>query len=173
MDKKVYPCDATRELLETNGIDFLPAGKSSNAYLAQLIVTKSLDTKKVFYTPGFKGCHEGDNEIKTSKNLLSAGENGFTYIMTKNGAPLTDTWSSTPLIFAGVKHPGIVPIFDRRVYEGKYVAGFVDGSAALGDLDENGNALSEGKIHAFQTGKDSLFGTDFPIPAFPLRGTEL
>ena len=34
-DKGAYPCRSTRELLEDEGIDFLPPGNDANAYLAQ------------------------------------------------------------------------------------------------------------------------------------------
>lgn len=172
-ERGAYPCDATRVLLEDNGVDFLPDGKSSNAYLAQLIATKAIDGEKAFHTPGMRVFHEGDNVTGIASKLLSAGENGFTYIMAANGASLHDIRSSTPLVFAGVKHPGIVPIFDRQVYDGKYVAGLVDGAGIVGDLNEHGNALTKGRVHTFQTGNNSLFGKDIPTPTFPLKGTEL
>lgn len=65
-DKGAYPCDATRRLMEDDGIKNLPAGKSANAYFAQLIASEALDTEKVFFTPE-KGFRLGDDDMKTSK----------------------------------------------------------------------------------------------------------
>ena len=169
-ERGTYPCDQSRKLLEKEeGIDFLPKGKSANAYLAQLIAIDTIDSEKAFYAPGTEGMREGDNKKDTAKTLLAPGENSFAYIMAPKGEALTDISSRTPLIVAPVKHPGIVPIFDAKAYGGIFVRGNVDGSAQTGKLNDHGNALSKGRIHFFQTGKDSLFGTDFPIVTFPLK----
>jgi len=164
-----YPCDATRKILENDGIDFLPPGKDANAYLAQLLASQILASEKTFFAPGMEAFHQGDDRIDTADTILAQGENSFAYIMTTAGKPLTDTRSYTPLVLAAVKHPGIIPIFDTKVYRDRFVCGLADGSSMVGRLDENGSALSKGRIHFFQTGKDSLFGTDFPIIKYPLQ----
>jgi len=51
-DNGVYPCDATRKILENDGIDFLPLGKDANAYLAQLVATNTINSEKSFFVPG-------------------------------------------------------------------------------------------------------------------------
>lgn len=168
-DKGAYPCDATRRLMEDDGIKNLPAGKSANAYFAQLIASEALDTEKVFFTPE-KGFRLGDDDMKTSKTLLAPGENGFAYIMARGGKPLTDTRAFTPIILATIGRKGEgEPVFNADIYGGKFVMARVDGSAGTGDLNEKGHLRSPGRESFFQTGRDSLFGEDIPEIAYPLR----
>lgn len=166
-DRGAYPCEYTRGELEEAGAKNIPAGQSSNAYLAQLVVTDIIDSEKYFGTPGVEGYKAGDDAKDTAKNLLSEGENGFAYVMTLKGEPLTDISSITPIVLASVETPGIVPIFNKEIYKGQIVYGCVDGSGKLGTLNKHGNAMSKGRIHMFQTGADSLFGEDFPVITFP------
>ncbi|MDB4369989.1 hypothetical protein N9Z23_01735 [Akkermansiaceae bacterium] len=164
-----YPCDATRKVMEEDGIKNLPVGKSANAYLAQLISSEAIDSEKAFHTPE-KGFKKGDDDTKTSKTLLAPGENGFAYIMAKGGKPLTDTRAFTPIILATIGRKGEgEPVFNADIYGGKFVMARVDGSAGTGDLNEKGHLRSSGRDSFFQTGRDSLFGVDIPELAYPLR----
>ena len=164
-----YPCDATRKVMEEDGIKKLPVGKSANAYLAQLIVSEDIDSEKAFHTPE-KGFKKGDDDTKTSKTLLAPGENGFAYIMNKGGKPLTDTRAFTPIILATIGKKGEgEPVFNADIYDGKYVMARVDGSAGTGDLNEKGHLRSPGRESFFQSGRDSLFGEDIPEITYPLR----
>ncbi|MDB4341265.1 type II secretion system GspH family protein [Akkermansiaceae bacterium] len=86
-DKGAYPCRSTRELLEDEGIDYLPPGNDANAYLAQLVATDNIDTEKAFFAPGVLGAKEGDNIKGSSDKLLARGENSFAYIMAEDEAP--------------------------------------------------------------------------------------
>ncbi|MFT6238183.1 MAG: hypothetical protein ACJAQT_000254 [Akkermansiaceae bacterium] len=162
-----YPCKATARTLKADQRKKLPAGKSANAYFAQLIVTESLDSEKYFYTPGIEGFQQGDDVKDSSKTLLAEGENGFAYVMTLNDEALSDIKSMTPIAIASVKVPGIVPTFDQEAYKGIAVYGAVDGSGKYAELNKHGNAISNGRVHLFQTGEDGLFGEDFPIVTFP------
>lgn len=168
-DMGSYPCDATRKLMEEDGIKNLPAGKSANAYFAQLIASESLDTEKVFFTPE-KGFKLGDDDMKTSKTLLSPGENGFAYTMRKDGSALRDVKSYTPLVLATLGEEGDgEPVFNADIYDGKVVVAHVDGSATLRKINEKGHIISPGRKNFFQTGRDSLFGQDSPKVVYPLR----
>ncbi len=168
-DKGAYPCQATRELLEAEGIDYLPPGNNANAYFAQLVVTDNIDTEKVFFAPGFIGGKEGDNIKDSPDKLLSRGENCFAYIMTPEGKPLTDTKAETPLVLAPVKEQGdSEPVFDQNPYHSTFVMGLADGSSIAGDLDKNGHALSPDGGSLFQTGANSRFGKDTPVVKYPL-----
>jgi prepilin-type N-terminal cleavage/methylation domain-containing protein len=166
-DKGAYPCDATREILESDGVDFLPPGKDANAYLAQLVATNTIDSEKSFFAPGVLGAKEGDDIKGTSDKLLERGENCFAYIMAEDGAPLTDTSSFTPLVMAPIKAGGENPTFDPGPYGDKFVYGLVDGSSVAGDIGEDNRAKSKGRESFFQTGRDSLFGSDKPVVKLP------
>ena len=166
-DKGAYPCRSTRELLEDEGIDYLPPGNDANAYLAQLVATDNIDTEKAFFAPGVLGAKEGDNIKGSSDKLLARGENSFAYIMAEDEAPLTDTKSYTPLVIAPIKSGGDDPKFDGGPYGDKYVYGLVDGSSSAGDIAEDGTAKSSGRESFFQTGRDSLFGNDTPVVKLP------
>ncbi len=163
-DKGAYPCDATREVLAQDGFTNIPTGNSANAYLTQLLVADAIDTTAPFSVAGTQFTKQN----RWSKNDLAEGTNGFAYLMAPNGAPLTDTRSFTPLILAGIVAQGSEPVFDKKVFGGKFVFGRVDGSSAAGDLDENGHAVSEARESFFQTGPDSLFGKDTPVLKYPL-----
>ena len=169
LEMGAYPCDATRKVMEEDGIKKLPVGKSANAYLAQLSVSEDIDSEKAFHTPE-KGFKKGDDDTKTSKTLLAPGENGFAYIMNKGGKPLTDTRAFTPIILATIGKKGEgEPVFNADIYDGKYVMARVDGSAGTGDLNEKGHLRSPGRESFFQSGRDSLFGEDIPEITYPLR----
>jgi hypothetical protein len=164
-DYGTFPCDATRGELAKEGFTNLPTGDSSNAYLTQLLTADAIDTTGPFAVAGTQFTKQN----RWSKNDLAEGTNGFAYLMAPNGAPLTDTRSFTPLILAGIVAQGSEPVFDKKVFGGKFVMGLVDGSSTAGDLDENGHAVSEARESFFQAGPDSLFGKDTPVLKYPLR----
>lgn len=78
-----FPSDVTRDLLEDEGEE-VPIGDSANDYLAQLLISKFLDSEKSFYTKGVKGAREGDDVFNTRDRILEKGENGFAYIKNKS-----------------------------------------------------------------------------------------
>ncbi len=155
--------------MEKDGTENLPAGKSANAYLAQLVASEIIGTEAAFFTPE-KGFKKGDDDTKTSKTLLAPGENGFAYVMAKGGKPLTDVSSFTPLILASIGKKGEgEPVFNADIYNGSFIKANADGSATIGKIDEKGHLISPGRKSFFQTGRDSLFGKDIPEIAYPLR----
>ena len=166
-DKGAYPCDYTRENLESNGVDNLPEGTTANAYLAQLIVTETIDSETYFFASGVKNTIKGDDIIGTSDKLLARGENGFAYIMAEDGEALSDVKSITPLVIAPLKKGGENPIFDDSPYANYYVYGAVDGSGKQAEVAKDGSAMSRGRDSLFQTGTDSLFGDDIPVLVEP------
>lgn len=162
-----YPCDATRETLREEGHTKLPPGNSANAYLAQLIVSGELRTETFFYAAGNEDFREGDDVMKPGE-LLKAGENGFLYIMAKEGKSLKSDLGLTPLVMAFVEKRGRYPKFDTKIFAGRYVYAAVDGSVQAGNLSEDGTALSEGRSHLFEAGPNSLFGSQIPVFRYPL-----
>lgn len=167
-DKGSFPSAYTREQLENDGYDNLPEGTTSNAYLAQLIVTEIIDSETYFFAGGVKNAIKGDDITGTSDKLLARGECGFAYIMTENEEALSDTKTYTPLVIAPLKKNGENPIFDGNPYADYYVYAAVDGSGKQGKISKEGEAVSKGrKGGLFQTGADSLFGDDIPVIKAP------
>jgi len=161
-----YPSPETRKLLEEKGYYRFTDRDDANAYLAQLIVTDIIDDETVFYASK-AGAIKGDNNITKAEDILSKGENAFAYLMTLNQKPLTDVSTHTPLVIAPLKFIGTIPTFDPEPFQGKYVYGAVDGSGKVGEIGDDGRALSEGRTHLFQTGPDSLFGDKIPVIKLP------
>jgi hypothetical protein len=162
-----YPSGATRQTLEAEGITNLPSGHTANAYLAQLVVTEIIDSETYFYalSPDIR---KGDDIIGTPEKLLAPGENGFAYLMTLNGEPLSDVRSNTPLVIAPVSLVNGVPTFDPIPFADSYVYGAVDGSGKQGQISPTGQAMSKGRTHLFENNTpDSLFGDEVPVILFP------
>jgi hypothetical protein len=169
MEQGSFPCQATRKLLEDDGIDFLPSGTSADGYIAQLVATDNIDSEKIFTLPGLFPPKMRDC-LRYTGSLLDPGENSFAYIMAPDEKPLTYSKNDTPIILVAIAEEGQKePIFNHRIYGNKFVVGLVDGSSTAGDLDENGHAVSEARESFFQTGPDSLFGKDTPVLKYPLR----
>ena len=164
-----YPCDATREELEKEGYANLRKDSDANAYLAQLVVIDIIDDEGFFYASGMKGAIKGDNIKGTSDKILSVGENGFAYIMTTGGRPLSDATSKTPLVLAHLETAGPVPTFDPKPFNGKGVSGLVDGSGALFTINKKGHAVTEDGVELFATGSGSLFGKETPVVKAPTQ----
>ena len=83
--------------------------------------------------------------------------------MTKNGQPLRDLTSKTPLVLAPVISAGPNPTFDPGPYAGQCVYGTVDGSAKIATIDQNGHAITEDGAPLFATGPGTFFKTDPPV----------
>ncbi|MFT6238182.1 MAG: hypothetical protein ACJAQT_000253 [Akkermansiaceae bacterium] len=169
VDKGYYPSDATRQTLEAEGITNLPPGKDANAYLAQLIVTEIIDSETYFFASGVKGAIKGDDIIGTPEKLLSYGENGFAYVMTPNGKPLTDVTSDTPLVLAPTLTGGSNPTFDPNPYAEQLVYGAADGSGKIATINKHRQALTKDGTPLFATGPGTFFKTETPIVILPTK----
>lgn len=161
-----YPCGFTAESL-ADSHDNLPEGNDANAYLAQLILSGSIDSETFFYASGVKGAVKGDDIKGTADKLLARGENSFAYIMAPDEEPLSDVSSKTPIVMAPIKKGGESPVFDDSPYANYYVTGLADGSASQAKIGKNGEALSKGRSSLFEAGPDSLFGDDIPTIKLP------
>lgn len=163
-----YPDQKIREMLVEKGYDHLPEGDHANAHLAQLIVAGYLDSETSFFVPKIDGIEKGDDRMTPGK-FLAAGENGFAYIMAEGRVSLSSDKAITPLVVAPAIKGGRVPLFDPAPFGGKYVYGAIDGTSKQGDVGDDGLPLSKGRAHLFETGSDSLFGSDIPVVKMPLR----
>ena len=161
-----YPCGFTADNLAERH-DNLPEGDDANAYLAQLILSGSIDSETFFFASGVKGAVKGDDIMGTPDKILARGENSFAYIMAPDEEPLSDTKSKTPLIMAPIKKGGESPIFDDNPYADYYVYGTADGSGLQAKVGKNGEATSKGRSSLFEAGPDSLFGDDTPVIKLP------
>ncbi|MDA7882233.1 type II secretion system GspH family protein [Akkermansiaceae bacterium] len=162
-----FPSDETRQLLEDEGSE-VPIGNTANDYLAQLLISKILDSEKVFYAKGVRGVREGDDVFNTRDKALEKSENGFGYIMLNDGTALSQSYGSSaiPVICAPLKSGGIDPVFDAGAYNNEYVYLKLDSSVGTGKVNEAGKALlkGQGKTTIMTTGEDTIWGsTDQPI----------
>ncbi len=164
-----YPCPETRELLVKRGIKKVPAGTDANSYLAQLIVTKMIDSETNFYCEIGKGYHRPDDRTSTLNEILAPGENIYAYVMAQDNRPLTQVKNASPLVIAPIMSGGSNPTFDREPLDRYFVYGAVDGSTRSGRIGTFGEAKSKGRNHLFQSGKDSLFGDQIPDVKIPTR----
>ena len=130
-----FPSDVTRNLLEDEGEE-VPIGDSANDYLAQLLISKFLDSEKSFYTKGVKGAREGDDVFNTRDRILEKGENGFAYIKNKSQ---TSAPSRLPLLLAPMTGKGLK--FDPKPFGGEAVVLHIDGSVKCYPIDGNGDIV--------------------------------
>jgi hypothetical protein len=135
----------------------------------QLVVTAIIDSETYFHCKAGKGYHKGDDEIDTPETLLAPGENSYAYIMAQGGKSLSDTKSITPLVISPIVSGGSNPTFDPTLFADYYVYAAADGSGKQGKIFPSGQALSKGRSSLFQTGKDSLFGSQIPDVKIPTR----
>jgi len=130
-----FPSDETRDLLENEGEE-VPIGDSANDYFAQLLISKVLDSEKVFYAKGVRGVREGDDVFNTPDKILEKGENGFAYI--KNLSHSSGL-SSYPLLLAPMTGKGLK--FDPKPFGGKAVVLHLDGGVREYRIDGNGDIV--------------------------------
>lgn len=138
-----------------NGIDKLPKGASANAYLAQLVVTRIIDSEKYFYAQGVHGIVKGDDRTEPGE-LLKPGENGFAYVMFPQGKPPEDIPDETPLILTPVSAGGFVPGFDPAPYKERCVAGRADGTGVIVPIDDQGYAVEKDGTLLFNDTRNPL-----------------
>ncbi len=164
-----YPCPRTRDLLISEGARNLRIGTDANSYLAQLIVSGTIDSERYFYCELGKGYHQGDGKIEAPTDLLAPGENSYAYVMNKEEAPLRQTKNHTPIIMAPIVSGDSVPTFDPTPFDHYYIYGAVDGSAKIGKISQTGLPLSKGHPHLFSTEENSLFENQSPDVKIPIR----
>ena len=156
-----FPSDETRDLLEEEGEE-VPIGDSANDYLAQLLISKVLDSEKVFYAKGVRGVREGDDVFNTRDKTLEKSENGFGYIMLNDGTGLSQSYgqSSIPVVCAPLKSGGIDPVFDEGAYNNEYVYLKLDSSVGTGKI-KDGKALlkGQGKTTLTTNGEGTMWGS--------------
>lgn len=160
-----YPSDDTRQTLEDEGVD-VPDGDTSNAYLAQLIVSKAIDGEKIFYAKGVRGSKEGDDITNSRDKVLEKGECGFGYVMLADNEALSASYSTsaTPLVVAPLKEAGIDPVFETNAYNNECVYLRGDSSVATNRLTEEGKATLTGQRgkNLFSVGDDTIWEDDQP-----------
>lgn len=160
-----YPSDDTRQTLEDEGVD-VPDGDTSNAYLAQLIVSKAIDGEKIFYAKGVRGVVEGDDITNSRDKVLEKGECGFGYVMLADNEALSASYSTsaTPLVVAPLKEGGTDPVFDIKAYNNECVYLRGDSSVATNRLTEEGKATLKGQRgkNLFSVGDDTIWEDDQP-----------
>ena len=64
------PCEDTKEMLIDEGAKF-PKGTSSNHYFSQLIVSRILDTERIFFVEKMARTKKADDVFNTPETVLS------------------------------------------------------------------------------------------------------
>lgn len=136
-DYGAFPSEATRKLVEEGNDIKLPADdKTSNALLRQLIAAGLIGNEKLFFA-AITGVKKADDVIDKEK-ALAKGENAFAYIAGLNSAGNP----SRPLLLCPMI-PGTTK-FDPKPFGGKALVVFLDGSARLLKIEDDGRVLVEG-----------------------------
>lgn len=145
-----FPCDET-----ASGKLAGFQGLYSNDYLAQLIADGHTKSERTFYIEGVtKIKKEPDNNISNRDKILEAGECGFAYIKGMS----TSSNSGRPILCAPMTGNGTK--FNSKFFGGKALVLRVDGSVQLFRINENGEAVIGRGRTLFQTGNDTVWGTD-------------
>ncbi|MGB0992312.1 MAG: hypothetical protein ACPG32_07555 [Akkermansiaceae bacterium] len=139
-----YPSDATaKEDPKFAGF----TGKYSNDYFGQFFAGGFTKSEQIFYAAGgSKTKKKPDNLIANKKQILSAGECGFTYI--KGLSTASDT--RLPLLCAPMTGKGTQ--FDPKPYNGVAIVLFCDGSVQALEIDKNGEARRRDGTKLFSNG---------------------
>lgn len=164
-----FPSIESRELLIEEGIE-LPEGDTANAYLAQLLASKTLDSEKVFYIPGLKGTKEGDDIFDSPETTLARGENSFGYAILSDGRSLSQSYGSSaiPVLVAPVLKGGVSPVFDQNLFRGQAIYLKLDSSVGTREINKKGELVSKQTDQdIFKNGDNTIWGDDTPIVKAP------
>jgi hypothetical protein len=159
-----FPCERIRE---DNPERFKGArpGHSANAMLSILHAGGYTNSEEVFWTPdGSWWNPRPDNEISGPEEVLKPGECGLGYVMLKGRAQTAEDPGGRPVMVARLKEGQGErgAIVDHEVYGGRGVYIRIDQSVKQGPVNESGEMLMPGGQHLFQTGRDTMWGTDVP-----------
>ncbi|MDA7882466.1 hypothetical protein N9A94_09205 [Akkermansiaceae bacterium] len=160
-----FPSKLTKELLQDEGCK-LPEGDTANAYLAQLLASKTIDSEKVFYVPGLDGTKEGDDVIDSPETTLARGENGYGYVIpNENGFLSAGVRSSRePVLVVPVLKGGPNPKFDRRLFQGSGLLLHLDTSVGNYPINTQSELLdSKTGKNLFHPGDDTIWGKSTTI----------
>ena len=164
-----FPSIDSREQLIGEGIE-LPEGNTANAYLAQLLASKTLDSEKIFFFPGLKGTKEGDDIFDSPETTLARGENSFGYATLSDGRSLSQSYGSSiiPVLVAPVLEGGVSPIFDQNIFRRQAVYLKLDSSVGTREINDKGKLISnQTEQDIFKNGEGTIWGDDTPVLKAP------
>ena len=140
-------------------------GQTSNDLLGLLIAGNFTNSEEIFYAKGgARSSRKPDNVVNSSSKILQEGECGFGYVMLSGGTAMsTSDNGGRPLLVAPLKPnaSGSDPEFNDNPYNGRAVYLRIDQSVKQNQIDQDtGKVLLGGNLGLFQTGEDSVWGTD-------------
>lgn len=154
-----YPQNSTGTKETLGEIPFEPSATITNSEDAfrQLFVAGITQSEDMFYAK-IKGAKKPDGAFSTATSCLENGENGFAYVMADASDALSTGGNPsralvvTPMVSA--------TNFDPDPFDGKAIYLKIDNSVSQTRIREN--ASGEGTTTLFDTGTDSVWGSDAP-----------
>lgn len=147
-----FPSDTSKDEIDTAGTGITLGTGNSNDYFNQLIAGGYTSSEEIFYAKS-KITKKPNNALKADS--LNAGEVGFAYLANQS----TSDNSGRPLIMAPMEESG-TETFDPDPYDNKAVVLRIDGSVKQLRVNKQKKAVLTGSTTLFDTGDDSVWGTD-------------
>ncbi|MDP0489866.1 MAG: type II secretion system protein [Verrucomicrobiota bacterium JB023] len=100
------------------------SSKTANSYFEQALARRAIDSDEMFYHTNFKKAFKTGLRQPNNDRKLEAGENVWGY----NMGLLRTSSSYQPLVFDTPIETGESPKFAKKVWDGKIVVAYLDGS---------------------------------------------
>ena len=157
-----YPDSSTAEdVASRTGSDLASAGgTTANAYFRQLLAANIANSEQIFYART-EFSAKPDDIFSTPAQALAPGEVGFGYIMRDATTAFSSAGNpARPIACAPLAFDGGVSTsnFDTDIYDGKAVLLRLDNSAVSVNVNQEGQAIVNGK-DLLATGQDTVWGT--------------
>ncbi len=146
-----FPSDDSAADIDVAGTGITLGTTHSNDYFNQFIAGGYTKSEEIFYAKSTI-TKKPDNVLKGDS--LEAGECGFAYLANQS----TSDNSGRPLIMAPMEESG--ETFDPDPYDNKAVVLRIDGSVKQLRVNQAKEAVLTGTDTLFDTGEDSVWGTD-------------
>ncbi len=144
-------------------------GDDANVYLGQLIEAGILDDEKIFALKGGASVKGAPDNNISEGNVLTAGENGFSYIMKEEGVSFsTSDKSSIPILAGAMDHKDPSKNkFNYSVFGGKALIIRVDGSATQERVSKKSNEVVLDGKSLFDPAEDGIWEGYAPYVYLP------
>ena len=146
-----FPSDDTAADIDTTGTGITLGTSNSNDYFNQFIAGGYTKSEEIFFAKS-KITRKPDNVLQGDS--LDAGECGFAYLANQS----TSDNSGRPLCMAPMEETGNT--FDPDPYDNKAVVLRIDGSVKQLRVNQAKEAILTGTTSLFDTGDDTVWGTD-------------
>ncbi len=134
-------------------------GNDANVYLGQLIQSGVIEDEGVFALKDGASVKGAPDNIISDGNILTAGENGFSYIMEEEGVSFsTSDKSSIPILVGAMDHKDPSKTkFNSSVFGGKALVIRIDGSAKQERINKSGQVVLPDGKSLFDSSEDGIW----------------